>query len=296
MTTLQERYREFKRATGTSDKLVAQNIGLSPTVISQWLNQKYTGDNAAVEIAISEYLDIQAASSSFGDLTLKFVPTSNAKRICGVIKRSQIDKNMSLVVGDSGLGKTFSVNGWVSKYHRTSILVNVNVTFNPKILMSELHRALGLGGHGSKNSMLKDCIAALRGTDRVVIIDEADLLGIASIELLRALHDEARIGVVMLGLPVLAEAIRGSRGELARINTRVVNFLRLESLTEEDAAAIIATMIPDGDEFVRTFMTLSKGNGRILGNLLKNVVRVHRETKHDITIGLIEKCAEMQHR
>lgn len=294
--TLQERYREFKRATGTSDKTVSQNIALSPTLISQWLNGKYTGDIIGVEKAITEYLDIQVASTSLGDLKISFVPTTNAKMIYGVIKRAQIDHNMAMIVGDSGLGKTFGVAGWVAKYHRTSIKVHVNATYNPKILISELHKALGLGGHGNKYSMLTDCIEILKNTDRVVIIDEADLLGIAALELLRALHDAAGIGVVLLGLPVLAESIRGSRGELARINNRIVNYRRLEALDENDASAIISTLIPDCDAFVRTFVSLSKGNGRMLGNLLKNVVRVHRESNLDISNSLIEKCAEMQYR
>lgn len=294
--TLQDRYREFKRNTGTTDKAVAQTIGYTPGVISSWLKEKYTGANAEVEKAISEYLAIQADSDEFGKIEVPFVPTYNAKMISAVIKRAQLDKNIALIIGDSGTGKTYGISNWVTRYQRTSVHVSVDVTFNPKILISELHKTLGLGGHGSKNSMLKDCVESLRSTDRIVLIDEADLLSITSIELLRALHDKSGVGLVMLGLPVLAETVRGSRGELARVNTRIVNYRKLEPLSLEDAAAIIQTLIPDSDAFAKTFYTLSKGNARLLGNLLKNVVRVHRESGHEISTSLIEKCFEMQYR
>lgn len=294
--TLQDRYREFKRNTGTTDKAVAQTIGYTPGVISSWLKEKYTGANAEVEKAISEYLAIQADSSAFGGIDIPFVPTYNAKMISAVIKRAQVDKNMALIIGDSGTGKTYGVKNWCTRYPRTSVHVHVDVTFNPKILISELHKTLGMGGHGSKYTMLKDCVECLHNTDRVILIDEADLLSITSIELLRALHDKSGVGLVMLGLPVLAETVRGSRGELARVNTRIVNYRKLEHITIEDASAIIATMIPDSDAFVKTFYTLAKSNGRILGNLMKNVVRVHRESNHEITTSLIEKCYEMLYR
>lgn len=294
--TLLERYRVFNRNTGTSDRVVSQNIGFSQTVISQWLNGKYTGNTVEVEKALTEFLNVQDDRVIFGKITVPFVATENAKMISAVIRRAQLDKNIALIIGDSGTGKTYGIENWVNNFQRSSILIRVNVTFNPKILISELHKVLGLGGHGSKNSMLTDCIKTLKDTDRVVIIDEADLLSVASIEMMRALHDESGIGIVMLGLPEIAEAVRGSRGELARINTRIANFSRLKSLSIEDTASITSTLIPDSDAFAKVFYTLSKGNGRVLGNLLKNVVRVHKETNHEITNKFIEKCFEMQHR
>jgi DNA transposition AAA+ family ATPase len=290
--TLQEQLQTLMKSKNISANKIAADIGYSAAVLSTWLAKKYTGNVAEVESAIKAYLDIWEERSALQDIDIPFVATKNAKTILGVLRRAHIDHKFNVVTAESGMGKTKTVNEYATR-NRTAILIEVNVTFNAKILISVLHKRLGYSGKGTKYSMLTECIENLKGSDRLIIIDEADLLGVDSLEMMRCLHDATHVGIVLTGLPPLAENIRGSKGEFARIYTRVGGHARLGDLSQLDTALIVAAVIPKAEALVETFYRLCRKNGRTLYMLIYNAIRVARDNRRDIDTKLIEECAGM---
>lgn len=53
-----EEFSQFMKQTGKSQKQVSKETGLSTSVISQFLDGKYTGDNGKVQDILNKFLSI----------------------------------------------------------------------------------------------------------------------------------------------------------------------------------------------------------------------------------------------
>ena len=61
--------------------------------------------------------------------------------------------------------------------------------------------------------MVSGIVKKLKGSGRMIIIDEAEHLPYKALELLRRVHDKAGMGVLLVGLPRLIHKIMEGRGE-----------------------------------------------------------------------------------
>lgn len=291
--TLQEQLQDFLKKAGASAASVARDIGYSPSAVSQWLSGKYQGNITDLETAVQGYLSLQSDKNSLKAVDISFVPTVNARIAFGMLRRAQIDHKIVLITSESGLGKTESVKEYTRRTPN-AILIETDPSFSSKILLAYLHKKLGYSGHGTKFSMMQDLIGALTGSNRLIIIDEADRLGYESLELLRRLHDKTKIGMALVGAPVLVENIRGSRGEFAQLYTRVSGHAQLKPLQKDDAVQIIKEYIPTvTTEACDTYYTFCQKCARTLYMLVYTSIRIAEENKVQITPALIEKCAGM---
>lgn len=291
--TLQEQLQDYLKKTGISAASVARDIGYSQSAVSQWLGGKYQGNITDLETAVQGYLSLQSEKTALKAIDISFVPTINARMAFGMLRRAQIDHKIVLITSESGYGKTESVKEY-AKRTPNAILIETDSTFSSKILISWLHKKLGYSGHGTKYSMMQELITALNDSNRLIIIDEADRLGYESLELLRRLHDKTRIGMALVGAPVLVENIRGSKGEFAQLYTRISGHAQLKPLILDDAAQIINEYIPKlTDDSCKAYYSFCQRCCRTLYMLVYTSIRVSEENNIPITPALIEKCAGM---
>jgi DNA transposition AAA+ family ATPase len=291
--TLQEQLQEYLKKTGVSAASVARDIGYSPSAVSQWLSGKYQGNITDLENGIQGYLSLQSERIALKAIDISFVPTQNARIAFGMLRRAQIDHKIVLITSESGYGKTEAVKEYARRTPN-AILIETDSTFSSKILISFLHKQLGYSGHGTKFSMMQELIGVLDSSNRLIIIDEADRLGYESLELLRRLHDKTKIGMALVGAPVLVENIRGSKGEFAQLYTRVSGHAQLKPISHDDAIQIIREYIPAAtDESCDAYYSFCQKCARTLYMLVYTSIRVSEENNAQITPALIEKCAGM---
>lgn len=58
-----EEFSQFMKQTGKSQKQVSKETGLSTSVISQFLDGKYTGDNGKVQDILNKFLSLKHTAS-----------------------------------------------------------------------------------------------------------------------------------------------------------------------------------------------------------------------------------------
>lgn len=290
--TLQQELLSYLAKSGISQSKVAQDIGKSTSYLSQWINGKFPANIVEFDTAIQSWLDMQKEKESLKTLKTPFVPITNARVVFGILNRARIDHKIILITSESGYGKTESLKEF-SRRNAGTILIETDSTFSSKILIGYLHKNLGYSGRGTTHSMLEEIITSLSGSSRLIIIDEADRLSYNSLELLRRLHDKSKIGIALVGAPVLVENIRGSRGEFAQLYTRIGGHAQLKPLSLADAESITKSHLPDVNGLSKTFYQFCQKNGRTLYMLIYNTIRVSQENNTEINADLIEKCAGM---
>lgn len=253
---------------------IARAIDVSATLISQWLSNSYTGNNAEVENKISLFLEREDDRKRNPPQEFSFVRTRTAKQVFEICRLAHLDNELGVVTGDPGLGKTVAVKQY-AKQQKNVVLIEAHLGYTARTLFQELHKKVGYDGNVANiNKLVADVIDKLAGSDRLIIIDEAEYLPYKALELIRRVHDKAKIGVVLCGLDRLISNIRGKKGEYAQLYSRVGAYRKLEEPTLEDVKKILETVEITNPTLAEFFYEESNGNTRRISKLFNRSNRI----------------------
>ena len=122
------------------------------------------------------------------------------------------------------------------------------VTASPAVssmaaMLREIGAALELHGSGWQNRALsRDLKRRLMGTQGLLVIDEAQHLGVQALEEIRAIHDAAQIGLVLSGNESVYARLSGGsrRADFAQLFSRVGRKLKIGMPSTDDVNAILS--------------------------------------------------------
>lgn len=275
-----------------SQNQVAAQLGKSASTINQYLHGKYKGDVTALDKAVNELIARQNEKAK--DIQTPFVKTKTAARILEICGLAHAMADIYLVIGEAGLGKTMALKHYANT-NSNVIMLEVDPTFSAKVMLSELCNLLGISIAGNRNNhaMMTAITDKLKGSQRLLIVDEAELLSYKPLEILRRIHDKAGIGMVLAGMPRLTDNLRGSRGEYKQLYSRVGLALDLKNRLPDDDVALLVENGLGTDAFNKRLNDVSHGNARRLNKLLRGINRMAVINQADIDETMIERFAEM---
>jgi DNA transposition AAA+ family ATPase len=126
-----------------------------------------------------------------------------------------------------------------------------------------------------------------------LIIDEGENLNTACLEIIRRIHDFTNIGIILAGTSRLQKKLRGDRGQLQQLYSRIGIQKEVKNFILADVRAILSINYPEAEKFAATFLQLSKQNGRLLEHLISLVKRTTKTTGEPISEDLIDDAASM---
>lgn len=243
---------------------VAKATGISATSINLWLNDNYNGNNDKVADTINNF--IQREKERNFKSFIPYVETSIVKYIHEVAKLCHTNGEIGVCYGESGLGKTVAVKEYAKQYS-DAILIETDPGYNPKSLLCEMHKRLGLSAKGTAYSLMDEVIRKLRNSGRLLIIDEAENLPYKGLEVLRRIYDKTGVGMLLVGMPTLVENLRGSQNQYKQLYSRVGFSKSLDRLLPIDISNILYS-IKENQRLSSSFLSYSKGNTRTLAKLI----------------------------
>ena len=259
-------------STESNNKLsaaaVGRNIGVSPTVISQFKNDQYPGDNYAVAKKVEAFLRREKDRRNHKEIFPEILLTKNVKRYVTVAKICHTEGEIGVVTGEAGVSKTCGAKYYEQQNPGSVILIEVAVGMTSKVLASEIHKKCGFDGAGTLYQMFLDIVEKLKNTNKLIAIDEAENLPTSGLELARRINDMAHVGVVLSGLPRLLTNLRGLKGEFKQLSSRIAIKAELKDQTEEDFKLLIQTAIPGSNGLYLKFYDRIQ-NARELSKVLK---------------------------
>lgn len=284
--------KDYIEKTKFSQSKIATMLGVSPAVVSQYLKGEYKGDVEAVDKKVAQMLERQAEKAK--DVKTDFVMTKTANRILEICGLAHAMSDIYLVIGEAGLGKTMALKQYVSQ-NSNVIMLEIDPTFSVKVLLNELCNKLGIVVSGSKSNhhMMDLIVEKLKGSERLLIIDEAELLAYKPLEILRRIHDKAGIGIILAGMPRLRANLRGQKGEYKQLYSRVGLALDIQSRLPSEDIALLCKNALGTDEFSEKLDKVSQGNARRLSKLLRGVNRLAVVNQRAVDLAMIERFAEM---
>lgn len=280
---------------GYSQTQVARAVGKSAAVINQYLQGKYAGDVPSIDELARSFINREAEKEKSQKITARFVPTVTSRKGMEVIRYAHLDGDLNVIFGAAGLGKTMILREYAAQ-HRDALLIEADPGYTARVVLEELCNLLGLSKRGNMHELSEACIAALRDSGRLLMVDEAENLPYRALETLRRIHDKSGIGMVLAGMPRLIINLKGKRGEYQQLYSRVGFALCIgDSLPQSDITDIAVSMLPGAgkEDVSEALFKASPGNARRLFKLVRGVSRHSEISGNAVSAGAVRKFAEM---
>lgn len=229
-----------------SQSTVCRETGLDKSLLSQWLNDKYPGDNEAAAKTLAHWLEArQTRAQTLSTLPAApaWIDTPSSRQILSALSYAQMAGDLSVIYGGAGVGKTSTA----LQYQRTAPSVWI-ATMTPSTAgvgtcLERLAITVGLkvGGHTRPDRMEAELIERLRNTQGLLIVDEAQHLSVKALDNVRSIQDAAGVGLVFMGNEVVYTQLTGGNrtNGFAQLFSRIGKRVRLGRPQAGDVDALL---------------------------------------------------------
>lgn len=235
-----EALRKYIKATGKTQVAVAKELNISESRISQFLAGEYRSPHTVIPAV--EALMKQQENKSLAPKSPGYAETSVSKRVKDAIEYCRLMGKPGIIFGDAGVGKTMAIEKYCEE-NPMAISISINPVFATISGVNDLLAdKMGIRERNARRFFL-EAVRRLKGSGRVIIIDEAQHLTKKTIEYIRSLSDEAEIGVCYVGNEEVYRRLNGTgKADFAQIfNRNTVNEqVLLSSIKREDVESIFA--------------------------------------------------------
>lgn len=289
---MNQQLKDFMAAKGLQQKQVAQMLGVSIATVSLYLKGGYAGNVKELDDKVQAMIARHKDKVVEARYNAEFVRTFAARQGMEVMKIAHVEGEINVIYGAAGLGKTQMLKQY-ARENSGVMLLELEPSCTPKVLLRKIGNAAGANIRGNNNEMFDSLVDKLKGSERVLLVDEAELLSTRSLEFIRRLHDLTGIGVVLVGMPRLIVNLKGKNNELAQLFSRVGFACDLGNALTNDDLAMLAESALGTDEFNEPLINACNGNARRLSKLIRGVVRSSEINGIRITTELVEQYAKM---
>ena len=113
------------------------------------------------------------------------------------------EKELVVLYGPPGISKSYSLREYVRRRvdqgdHKV-LLITANSVTTPRALVHSLSGLLALPTKKQAYALVEDAIDKLQSDPHLILVDEANHLNVAGLELLRHIHDMTECGMVLVG-------------------------------------------------------------------------------------------------
>jgi DNA transposition AAA+ family ATPase len=270
---------------------VARAVGVSTATINQFIKGTYPGDNKKIANQVQQFMARYTERKEVQTGVFNFVITKTVKKMLEVIHIAHIENEINVICGKAGLGKTEALKHYKTQ-NKNAILIETDPGYSAKAILELLCEALNIQQEKTTHSAVNACIRELKGSDKVLLIDEAENLPLKSLELIRRIHDKAGVGVILSGTHRLIVNLKGKKGEYAQLYSRVGMLLQIGNMLPDDDINSIIENAGYQDDVAEALFTASLGSCRRLGKLFKLLKRMARLNNGVASAAMVQQCAK----
>lgn len=248
MTTLEKHNKaiaEIREQESLSQAVIAKEIGISETQLSQYLKGIYQERVSAeaytqLENKIQQWLDVRASRKEQQNQLPsqpKFFDTSITQRVTSTLAYAQMMGDLVIIYGGAGLGKTITIANYKAANPNVFTIEATPTTATMGGIMRAISKACGINSVKGHNDALEQAIIdRLKNTQGLLIIDEAQFLNERGLECARRIAELAGIGLALVGNETVYGQLTGrNRGaEFAQLFSRIGKRVRLTTPSKAD--------------------------------------------------------------
>lgn len=278
--------RNYKQAA------LARLSRVAASTLNQIINGVYITSPAKQLAAVESAMRHADETSSDATAPVETSVYKLAHASCAMARRY---RNFAVLTGYVGVGKTFALKRYTSAHPNTH-LIEATPTMTPSSLVKMLARKVcGFDGKGSGADRFDMVVDALRDTDSLLIVDEAETLTPRQLHTLRRLRDLANIGILLSGTEHLSGILKPQHGQFDQIRSRCGFWPEtITQISAEDAAALVQSGFGAeevADDVVKRLYQYSKGSARMLTEGLIAGIKEFRKNRA-LDVKLVDAVAK----
>ena len=291
--------RQVMEGEGLPGTAVAKESGVAYGTFSSWLGNTYNGRNDRIAAEVRKWLVsrlVRQQTQAMAPSAPRFVSTPTAEAFLAIFQHAQHMPDFAVVTGAPGVGKSSAA------CHYTRSNPNVHkITAKPSLssqraMLDELSRVVGTFQGGNPNRVQRALVTKLRGSGALLMVDEAQHLSSVALDELRSIHDEAEVGVVLVGNPTVFGKLEGQgrRTEFAQLFSRVGMRLARPKPQKGDIDALLDAWAVEGGAERQLLHVIARKPGALRGmtkalKLAHMLAAVERAKPH---VGHIKEAYE----
>lgn len=292
-----EQVKKYLADTGITQAKLAKETGINSGALSAYLNESYKGNSAEIEAKLTAYFNRQEAKVREFVEAPPFIETATAKQIFKTLEFAQIANCMATIYGASGVGKTKAIQQFANRYANVWLVTASPSRSSLSEILYEIALELNINDAPRRKGMLARLIARkIKGTEGLLIIDEADHLPYEALEELRIMQEEANIGLVLVGNDKVYTRMKGGispHHEYARLWSRIAKNTSIQKTKQADTKAVAkAWGLAEDQEALKVMQAITETGGglRILTQTLRLAGMVAKGSNSIIHADLITQA------
>jgi DNA transposition AAA+ family ATPase len=295
--------KDYIQREGISKTRFAELVDVDRSTISLYLAGKYNSNTSNIEAKIMNFFkQVRFVGSEDNDTGIEvpqrpsFFTTQDSSEILAVCQSCQEFSALGVIVGHTGYGKTFTLKHF-AKMSRVCY-IECDDSMSCRDMVEAIEKSLGIpqsyGSIWKRVTGIKEFFNINGGY--VLIVDEADKLiskyTQKKIEVLRAIFDQANVGLVLAGEGGLESKIRAF---LPRLANRVDFYTNLKGVSKAEVESYLKGYKFTDEALREMFLRATNqktGCFRLLDRTLKNILRL-TAPEDEITLDIIDKASRM---
>lgn len=283
--------KQYMGSTKKTQAQVARELDVSPSALSGFLSGTYKAPHTIIS-KIEELADI-STQKKIAPKEPGFTETNISKNVINAIRYSHLQGKISVVYGDAGIGKTMAFRNYLEN-NALAIGITISPTYSSITGVNEkLAEQLGVRERVARKQTT-EIVNKLRGSGRVVVIDEAQHLTVRALDHLRCIADESGVGLCLIGNEEVYKKLKGNnREDFAQLFSRIGmrRHVMVGNITKQDVQSIFGSYVTEDKDVELLFRICRTAYGlRGAVNVFINTLNVFQEITSD---GLTKMMREM---
>lgn len=210
---------QYRDSSGKSQSEIAKELGISPGQLSAFISGTYKAPHTVIPKI--ESLLQKNESKRQAPQAPPFAETTVSRQVMDAIEYCHLQGKIGVIYGDAGIGKTMGIRRYCEN-NPMAILITVSPAFATMSGVNDLlSEQIGIREKNARRIYL-EMVNRLKGSGRVIIIDEAQHLTKKTLEHLRSISDETGVGICFVGNEEVYSRLKGSgKADFAQIFSRI---------------------------------------------------------------------------
>jgi DNA transposition AAA+ family ATPase len=203
-----QNFAEYCKRNKITVKTVADQVGTPSEITIRGLCKGVFGDGADEHVRRVNTWVEQHAKMEGTSLPFQRATSHVAEQIIRAARLTAETQTMGLAFGPSGIGKTLTSKA-LPNLIIGAVYLRVNqINRSPHALLTDLAAKVdGVAFHNTHRAFYPKLVQRLAHSGRLIIVDECQILAPKSFQVLRDLHDEAGVPILLIGIRNVYESI-----------------------------------------------------------------------------------------
>lgn len=282
VTDLREKIRVYMRQEKLSREQMASRLGIPERALYKYLcyGQPHPLKTAQADALVFAYF--KRSEMVERQRHKKFLELRTSRLVMERCEEARQHRELVVLYGPSGISKTFALREFVRQRADAGdsniLLITANAVTTPRALILMLSRLLALPTRGQAYLLVEQVIDKLNKDPHLILVDEANHLNVAALEVMRHVHDMTECGLVLVGTQRLYDLFtNGGRKsqDLEQLWSRVGIQDLLPGLAPSEVGQIAkASMAQVNDAAITEIQRTTRGSTRRLTKLMPRLKRL----------------------